>query len=87
MEGSIAPLALESLSGRALTDVLRVYVARATRGIEDAALVIGTSKDLMEAVAAHVLKELWGQYPQRANFPILPSQDFVALDLCTPQTL
>ncbi len=84
-DGSVSPVALDSLSGRNLTQTLRGYVNRAKKGIEDAALVVGTSKDLMEAVAAHVIQELWGHYPSKANFPSLLGQAFVALDMATPE--
>ena len=83
VDGSLAPLALDRLSGKPLTKALEIYIKRAKKGIEDAALVVGTSKDLMEAVAAHVLQELWGQYPTTANFPTLLGQAFTALDLST----
>lgn len=82
-DGSLAPLALDSLSGKPLTLALEIYVERAKKGIEDAALLVGTSKDLMEAVAAHVLQELWGQYPTSANFPTVLGQAFTALGLAT----
>ncbi|MCK4547657.1 MAG: abortive infection family protein [Candidatus Eisenbacteria sp.] len=84
-DGSVSPVALESLSGKRLTSALRGYVERAKKGIEDGALVVGTSKDLMEAVAAHVIQEVWGQYPTTANFPALLGQAFVALDMATPE--
>jgi hypothetical protein len=84
-DGSIYPVALETLSGRTLTQALRGYVNRAKKGFEDAALLVGTSKDLMEAVAAHVIHELWGSYPSTANFPSLLGQAFVALDMATPE--
>jgi hypothetical protein len=84
-DGSISPVALDNLSGRNLTQALRGYVDRAKKGIEDAALVVGTSKDLMEAVAAHVIQELWGNYPSTTNFPSLLGQAFVALDMATPE--
>jgi hypothetical protein len=84
-DGSISQVALNSLSGKQLTAALRAYVERAKKGIEDGALVVGTSKDLMEAVAAHALQELWGQYPTTANFPTLLGQAFVALDMATPE--
>jgi hypothetical protein len=84
-DGSITVVALDSLSGRKLTQALRVYVNRARKGSEDAALLVGTSKDLMEAVAAHVIQELWGSYPSTANFPSLLGQAFVALDMATPE--
>jgi len=84
-DGSMSPVALDSLSGRNLTQALRGYVNRAKKGIEDAALVVGASKDLMEAVAAHVIEELWGSYPSTANFPSLLGQAFVALEMATPE--
>lgn len=84
-DGSISPVALNNLSGRNLTLALRGYVNRAKKGIEDAALAVGTSKDLMEAVAAHVIQDLWGSYPSTANFPSLLGQAFVALDMATPE--
>jgi len=84
-DGSMSLVALDTLSGRNLTQALRGYVNRAKKGIEDAALVVGTSKDLMEAVAAHVIQELWGGYPSTANFPSLLGQAFVALDMATPE--
>lgn len=82
-DGSLVPLAIDGLSGKPLTKALEIYIKRAKKGIEDAALVVGTSKDLMEAVAAHVLQELWGQYPTTANFPTLLGQAFTALGLST----
>jgi len=84
-DGSMSPIALDSLSGHDLTKALRSYVNRAKKGIEDAALVVGTSKDLMEAVAAHVIQEIWGSYPSTVNFPNLLGQAFVALDMATPE--
>ena len=47
------------------------------------ALVVGTRKDLMEAVAAHAIQELWGSYPYTANFPNILGQAFVTLYLTT----
>lgn len=82
-DGSLAPLALDGLSGMELTEALELYIDRAKKGIEDAALLVGTGKDLMEAVAAHVLQELWGAYPNTTNFPTLLGQAFTALGLTT----
>jgi hypothetical protein len=84
-DGELCPLVLDGLSGTELTDVLQSYVRRARKGATDAALVTGTGKDLLEAVAAHVLTEKWGSYPQQANFPALLGQAFVTVDLATPQ--
>ncbi len=84
-DGTISPVALDNLSGKKLTEALRSYVNRAKKGIEDSALVVGTSKDLMEAVAAHAIQELWGSYPTTANFPSLLGQAFTALEMSTPE--
>lgn len=82
-DGSLTPLVLDGLTGKELTQALEIYVDRAKKGIGDAALVVGTSKDLMEAVAAHVLQELWRQYPTTTNFATLLGQAFTALGLAT----
>ena len=84
-DGTITPLILDNLSGDQLTDALQSYIDRAKRGIEDAALLVGTGKDLLEAVSAHILQELWGSYPTKSNFPTLLGQAFTALDISTPQ--
>lgn len=80
--GELLPVLLDTLSGRDLTDALKAYVRRACRGVLDAALVTGTGKDLVQAVAAHVLVQRFGTYPQTANFPTLVGQAFVAVGLC-----
>lgn len=83
-DGEIRPAILDSLSGSELTQSLEAYVRRAQRGIEDAALLVGTGKDLLEAISSHVVTERWGQLPSQTNFPTLLGQAFVALDLRTP---
>jgi hypothetical protein len=83
-EGELHPKVLESLSGIEMTEALVSYVRRAQKGSSDAALLAGTSKDLLEATAAHVLQETWGTYSCTANFPTLLGQAFVALGLKTP---
>jgi hypothetical protein len=80
--GELLPIVLETLNSSALTDALKAYVRRARRGVLDAALVTGTGKDLVEAVAAHVLVQRFGSYPESANFPTLLGQAFVAAGLC-----
>ncbi len=85
-DGVVASIPLASLSGKALTAALRNYVERAQHGVEDAALLVGTGKDLLEAVSAHVLQELWGTYSANANFPTLLGQAFTALDMATPES-
>jgi hypothetical protein len=84
-DGVLLPASFDNLSGQQLTSALAAYIRRARRGSEDAALLVGTGKDLLEAVAAHVLTERYGQYPSQANFPTLLGQAFTALGLATPQ--
>jgi hypothetical protein len=83
--GELGGTAIETLAGVQLTDALNAYVRRARRGSEDAALLVGTGKDLVESTAAHVLNERYGQYSQQANFPTLLGQAFAVLGLATPQ--
>ncbi len=70
---------LDHLSGAELA--LESYVRRAKQGAEDAALLAGTGKDLVEATAAHVLNQIYGHYPSTINFPALLGQAFAALGL------
>lgn len=83
-DGELLPQILENLSGTALSAALESYIRRAKRGAEDAALLSGTSKDLLEATAAHILVECNGSYPQGANFEGLLGMAFIAVDLATP---
>ncbi len=46
-DGNIIPTILENLSELQLTEALNNYVLRAKKGLEDAALLVGTSKDLI----------------------------------------
>lgn len=84
-DGELHAALLDSLSSRETTAALRRYSDRAQRAVEDAALLAGTGKDLLEATAAHVLVEKWGSYSASANFPTLLGQAFVALGLKTPE--
>lgn len=84
-DGTINKVILENLSEIETYQVLSAYAKRAVKGADDAALVVGTSKDLMEAVAAFVLQKKWGNYPSQSNFPTLLGQAFTALGLATPQ--
>ena len=81
-EGNVRPTVLENLDGVELTEALLTYVRRAQLGSEDAELVIGTAKNLEEATARHVLKELTGEYATRgrhAHFPVALSDAFLEL--------
>lgn len=84
-DGELMPLVLQNLSGVELTKALKSYIRRAQRGIRDAALVTGTGKDLIEAVAAHVLQERYGSYAIKDNFPTLLGQAFISVGLATSQ--
>lgn len=82
--GDLSPKILDSLSGLELSDALRSYVTRAKKGVEDAALLTGTGKDLLEATAGHVLMTVNGPYSKNANFPMLLGQAFTAIGMSTP---
>ena len=85
-DGDLRPVVLDSLQGTEFTAALASYVQRARRGSTDAALMVGTGKDLLEATAAHVITESFGAYSHQANFPTLLGQAFTALGLATPHT-
>jgi hypothetical protein len=82
-EGELYAANLDSLAGAELTAALEAYVRRAIRGSGDAALVLGTGKDLLEATSAHVISEIYGSYPTEAHFPTLLGQAFTVLGLTT----
>jgi Abortive infection C-terminus len=82
-DGELRPQVLESLAGVEMTEALSAYARRAQKGSDDAALLAGTSKDLLEATAAHVVQEVWNNYSPTANFPTLLGQAFAALGLKT----
>lgn len=84
-DGRLLPQVLDNLNGAELTEALMQYVKRAKQGAEDAALLTGTSKDLLEATAAHILRSRNGTYPAHANFETLLGMAYVALGLSTPQ--
>ncbi len=85
-DGELQPAVLENLAGIKLTQALQAYVRRAQRGVRDAALVTGTGKDLLEATAAHVMKERYPDYHVPGNFPTLLGQAFIELGLETTAT-
>jgi hypothetical protein len=85
-DGELYASTLDNLSGIRMTSALEAYVRRAQPGSEDGALLVGTSKDLLEATASHVITEKYGHYSHQSNFPTLLGQAFTALGLATPQT-
>lgn len=84
-DGELRAQVLDTLSGAELTKALEAYVRRAQKGTEDAALLAGTGKDLVEATAVHVLVELWPSTKPPQHFPALVGMAFVALGLKTPE--
>lgn len=86
-DGALRIKVVDNLAGTELTDALRAYVDRINRNPDDAALQIGTGKDLDEAVARHVLEQRLGSYPSRgqgSNFPFTLSQAFSLLGWSVP---
>ncbi|MDA8208195.1 MAG: hypothetical protein M0Z92_04285 [Actinomycetota bacterium] len=80
-DGQLRVRNLEMLAGRELTSALRSYVDKARRGYEDSVLLAGTGKDILEAVAAHVIIGRYGGYSEQADFPTLLGQAFDAVGL------
>lgn len=85
-EGELRPAVLDGLSGAEYTEALKGYIRRAKRGATDAALLVGTSKDLLEAVCAHIMQERRGFVPH-SNFPTLLGQVYIELGLTTPEEM
>lgn len=84
-DGTINKIVLDNLNDVEKHQALLAYAKRAVKGADDAALLVGTSKDLMEAVAAYVLQKKWGSYSNQSNFPMLLGQAFTSLGLATSQ--
>jgi len=82
----LRPIVLETLIGTEVTGALKGYARRAQQGALDATLVVGTSKDLLEAVAGHVLLEQGVSYdPGKLNFPDRLSAAFLSLRMTIPK--
>lgn len=84
-DGMTIPVVLDNLSDLDMEKALEVYIRRAKKGASDAALLTGTSKDLLEAVAAHIVTRFLGKY-QQSNFPTLLGLAFHLLGLSTPKS-
>jgi Abortive infection C-terminus len=85
-DGELQRRLLASMHDPRTPVALRAYVRRAARGGEDAALVTGTGKDLLEATAAYVMVQWRGTYDEQASFPALLALAFMELGLAAPQT-
>ena len=79
--GELRATVLDGLEGRELTAALQTYVERARAGSADAALLVGTSKDLVEATAKHVLDICGTTATRSRQFPRLLEQAFDQLGL------
>jgi len=84
-EGEVFPSILDNLPEKEMTRALLAYARRARKGVLDAALLVGTGKDLLEAVAKHVLIVKSITIDTKGNFPFLLGQAFISLDMKTPQ--
>ncbi|WP_082676279.1 AAA family ATPase [Shouchella shacheensis] len=67
-DGMVTPIVLDNLTDLEMEEALMGYTRR--KGASNAALLTGTSKDLLEAVVAHVITRMLGEYKQ-SNFPTL----------------
>lgn len=68
-DGGVRRKQLETMEGTELTEALEQHVTRALLGDRDAALLVGNSKDLIEATARHVLVQVSGAYQENLYFP------------------
>lgn len=84
-DGSLSAKVLESMRGPELTEALCRYAERARKGAEDAALLFGTGKDLLEATAAHVLTAINGNYSANLGFQSLLGMAFISLEMAVPE--
>ncbi|MDQ6933893.1 MAG: abortive infection family protein [Actinomycetota bacterium] len=88
--GALRPKVLDNLEGTALTEALQTLVARMNANPDDAALQVGTGKELDEAAARHVLVEKVGDYQvggHAGSFPVTLANAFRVLDLEVPPDL
>jgi hypothetical protein len=85
-DGLLRAKTMDGLEGVAMTEALRAYIRRARTAGDDAALKVGTAKDLAEATARHVLVERVGSYPPHGNFQVMMYQAYKELGLEPPTT-
>jgi hypothetical protein len=83
-DGSLHPTVIDQLSGKAMTAALLGYVRRINVAGSDAELKLGSSKDLVEAVARHVLTERGGGYNPHHNFATTLAGAFALLGMAVP---
>lgn len=85
-DGIVSPLVIDNLPLVEQEKALNAYIQRAQKGSSDGALLVGTGKDLLEAVSAYIIQIKIGTYPTTANFPTLLGQAFTMLNMATPNT-
>lgn len=83
-DGVVTPMVIDTLPLIEQEKALKAYIQRAQKGATDSALLVGTGKDLLEAVSAHIIQVKIGTYPTTTNFPTLLGQAFTMLGLATP---
>ncbi len=83
-DGVLRPALLDNLDTAEINEALRRYVRRIRSGSTDAALITGSGKDLLEAVARQVLVNKTGSYDERMGFPGTLFQAFDLKGLATP---
>ena len=84
-DGALRPLLLDAVAEDEWGPALATMVVRARTGSQDAALVTGTGKDLLEGAARQVLVAHGGSYDERLGFAGTMFQAFTAIGL-TPLT-
>jgi hypothetical protein len=85
--GELRPTVIDNLAGTALTEALNAYVRRINLNPDDAALQVGTGKELDEAAARHILEERTGSYPiggHEGSFPVTLAHAFHAVGFAVP---
>lgn len=85
--GQLRQKVIDNLSGRELTAALREYVDRINLNPDDAALQVGSGKELDEATARHVLEQRIGSYPtqgRESHFPFTLAQAFSLVGFSVP---
>lgn len=83
-EGELRPALLDNVPEAEKHEVLGTYVRRIREGANDAPLVTGSGKDLLEATAQTVLHSKGTPYPGH-DFPGILFHAFDALNLPTPE--
>jgi hypothetical protein len=85
--GELRPTVIDNLVGTEMTEALCAYVRRINLNPDDAALQVGTGKELDEATARHILELRTGSYPvggHEGSFPVTLAHAFHAVGFAVP---